>query len=80
MSDSIAGVSLAYLGHRGSVVEKSQEKLRILRKGKSPIHVHGLGELLQDKTVQSNITFADDLDSVVQSSEIAVSQPSPGIH
>lgn len=40
------GLALAYLGHRVTIIDKDEAKLAMLRRGKLPIHEHGLEELL----------------------------------
>ncbi|HSV72990.1 MAG TPA: UDP-glucose/GDP-mannose dehydrogenase family protein [Chthonomonadales bacterium] len=53
------GAALAYIGHRVSVIERSQERLELLRAGRSPIHEHGLSDLLVHPSVRSRISFHD---------------------
>ncbi len=41
------GLALAYLGHRVTIIDQDERKVNLLREGKSPIHEHGLEELLE---------------------------------
>lgn len=62
------GVALAYLGHQVTGVEKDQDKLGLLLKGKSPIHEHGLEELIKD--CASSISFTADASLAVPHADV----------
>lgn len=51
------GVALAYLGHQVTGVDKDPSKLELLYEGKSPIHEHGLQELMA--LAERNLRFTD---------------------
>jgi len=71
------GVAFAYLGHRVTCVDKDPIKLEVLYKGKSPIHEHGLEDLIT--LASKNLNFTDDIKAVVGDAEvilIAVGTPS----
>lgn len=70
------GVALAYLGHQVVGVDKDQAKLKLLHKGKSPIHEPGLEKLMHQAS--SNLKFTNNIASVVAEADlimIAVGTP-----
>jgi len=72
------GAALAFLGHRVAIIEKNAERLALLRAGRSPIHEHGLQELLGHPTVKARLSFHDSPAEAVPVSEmvmIAVGTP-----
>jgi len=62
------GVALAYLGHQVTGVEKDQDKLGLLLRGKSPIHEHGLEELIKD--CASSLSFTADASLAVPHADV----------
>ena len=72
-----SGVSLAFLGHRVTAVDKDINKIEMLKNGISPIHEHGLEELL--KQTCERTCFTDDTAGSVAEADvilIAVGTPS----
>lgn len=49
------GIALAYLGHQVTCLDILEEKIRLLKKGKSPIYEHGLEDLM--KIAWPNLKF-----------------------
>ncbi|MGI9952912.1 UDP-glucose/GDP-mannose dehydrogenase family protein [Moorellaceae bacterium AZ2] len=71
------GVSLAYLGHRVTCVDKDPAKLELLSRGKSPIHEQGLEELMV--LAGKNLHFTDEASHAVAEADailVAVGTPS----
>ena len=64
------GVALAYLGHEVTCVEKDPAKLELLSRGKSPIHEHGLEELMH--LAAKNIRFTERAGEVVGGAEVVM--------
>ena len=62
------GVALAYHGHEVTCVEKDPGKLEILSRGKSPIHEHGLEELM--RLAGKNLRFAERAEEPVAGAEV----------
>ena len=72
-----SGVSLAFLGHHVTAVDKDINKIEMLNNGISPIHEHGLEELL--KQTRERICFTEDTAGSVREADvilIAVGTPS----
>jgi UDPglucose 6-dehydrogenase len=66
------GVCLAYLGHHVTCVDKDPEKIALLERGKSPIHEHGMEEVMS--LAASRLAFAE---STPQVWETPTSSSSP---
>lgn len=64
------GVALAYLGHEVICVEKDLAKLELLSRGKSPIHEHGLEELM--RLARKNLRFAERAQDSVGGAEVVM--------
>ena len=64
------GVALAYLGHEVTCVEKDPGKLELLFRGKSPIHEHGLEELM--RLAAKNLRFAERAKEPVGGAEVVM--------
>ncbi len=72
-----SGVSLAFLGHHVTAVDKDINKIEMLKNGISPIHEHGLEELL--KQTRERTCFSGDTAGSVREADvilIAVGTPS----
>ncbi len=70
------GVALAWVGHEVVCVDKDARKIELLQSGKSPIHEHGLEELLN--SVSGRISFTQDTGKAVGDADailIAVGTP-----
>jgi UDPglucose 6-dehydrogenase/GDP-mannose 6-dehydrogenase len=77
----VSGVCLANTGKNVFCIDKDQEKISMIREGKSPIYEPGLGELLQAN--RENIHPTTDAAAAIQQSEvvmIAVGTPFDGSH
>jgi len=57
------GVALAWIGHEVVCVDKDARKVELLQSGKSPIHEHGMEELLND--VRRRMSFTQDTSKAV---------------
>ena len=64
------GVALAYFGHEVTCVEKNPAKLELLSRGKSPIHEHGLEELMH--LAGKNLRFAERAKGPVEAAEVVM--------
>lgn len=64
------GVALAFLGHEVVGIDKDARKLALLRAGKSPIHEHGLEEMLA--AARSRLRFTDATVSEVAEAEVVI--------
>lgn len=64
------GVALAYLGHEVTCVEKDPGKLALLSRGKSPIHEHGLEELM--RLAGKNLRFVERAKEPVGGAEVVM--------
>jgi UDPglucose 6-dehydrogenase len=75
----VTGVSLAALGHRVISQDVDQQRLDMLRAGKSAVYEEGLEAILQQLLDREQISFTDDQSATIQGSEalfIAVGTPS----
>ncbi len=75
----VTGTCLAESGNDVCLVEIDQEKLSVLRAGRSPIYEPGLEELLRRNVEDRRLRFTDDLSEAVRGSSvvfIAVGTPS----
>ena len=66
----VAGVCFADSGHAVVCVDIDEEKIRLLRQGRSPIYEPGLDELLRKNIAAERLTFASDLPASVRASEV----------
>lgn len=62
------GAALAYLGHRVTCVDKDPVKLELLSRGESPIHEHGLEELMV--LAGRNLSFAHRVQEAVKDAQV----------
>lgn len=70
------GVCLAYLGHHVTCVDTDPEKIALLKRGKSPIHEHGMEEVMS--LAAPRLAFAERAPEVVGDADlilIAVGTP-----
>ena len=69
---------LADCGHRTTCVEISQDRLKMLQAGKSPIHEQGLEPLLQRSLANGNLSFTADIREAVASHQVIfIAVPTP---
>lgn len=74
----VSGCCLAEVGHEVTCVDLDQEKLKLLRQGKSPIYEPGLEKLLQQNIEHQRLFFTDSLSESLVDAElvfIAVGTP-----
>ncbi len=75
----VTGVGLAALGHKVTSMDLDQERLAMLRTGKSAVYEDGLESILSRLNEIEQITFTDDQSEAVRNSDvlfIAVGTPS----
>jgi len=75
----VTGVGLAALGHKVSSMDTDQQRLKMLRAGKSAVYEDGLEPILKQLLDLEMITFTDDQSETVKNSDvlfIAVGTPS----
>jgi UDPglucose 6-dehydrogenase len=66
----VVGTCFAESGNDVVCVDVDERKLRLLRKGESPIYEPGLSELLKKNIAEKRLTFTDDLVRTVRTTEI----------
>ncbi len=66
----VVGTCFAESGNDVLCVDIDERKLRMLRKGESPIYEPGLSDLLKKNLEEKRLTFTDDLEMAVKKSEI----------
>lgn len=74
----VSGVCFAEFGFHVTCVDKDQDKLAKLKQGQSPIYEPGLDKLLEAQISADRISFTDNIQEAVQSSDaifIAVGTP-----
>ena len=54
----VTGVALANIGHNVTCVDIDEEKIKTMRKGKSPIYEEGLEDLMRKNT--ERLTYTTD--------------------
>ncbi len=75
----VSGVCFSDFGHEVVCVDKNQEKLALLRAGKTPIFEPGLDDLMARNIAANRLSFTDDLTGATQDADavfIAVGTPS----
>lgn len=75
----VSGVCFSDFGHEVVCVDKNQEKLALLRAGKTPIFEPGLDTLMARNTAAQRLSFTDDLKQATDGADavfIAVGTPS----
>ena len=66
----VSGVCFSDLGNTVYCVDKDEEKIKLLNKGKIPIYEPGLEELLKKNFKQKRLIFTSDLKLAVEKSDI----------
>lgn len=66
----VVGTCFAESGNDVICVDIDRRKLRLLRRGKSPIYEPGLSELLKKNIQEKRLTFTSDLETAVRKSEV----------
>ncbi len=66
----VSGACFAHMGHKVLIVEKLQEKLKLLKRGESPIYEPGLEELLREGMSKGLLNFTDSLKEGTEFSEV----------
>jgi UDPglucose 6-dehydrogenase len=75
----VTGVGLAALGHKVISMDLDQQRLEMLRSGKSAVYEDGLEQILAELNDVEQISFTDDQSETVRNSDvvfIAVGTPS----
>src|SRR3954449_9838091 len=75
----VSGACFADFGHQVVCVDKDENKIESLRRGKIPIFEPGLGELVAANLAAGRLRFTTELPAAVQSADavfIAVGTPS----
>lgn len=75
----VSGVCFSDFGHEVVCVDKDQDKLALLRAGKTPIFEPGLDQLMARNMTANRLSFTDDLKDATQGADtvfIAVGTPS----
>ena len=66
----VTGVCLAHIGHDVICVDNNQEKVKVMKSGRSPIYEPGLSELMQQAIQENKIQFTTDLGAGVSHGEV----------
>ena len=66
----VVGTCFAESGNDVVCVDNAQRKLKMLKKGESPIYEPGLSDLLKKNIADQRIIFTDNLDKAVKSAQI----------
>lgn len=66
----VSAVGLAELGHNVIGTDKDGAKIEKIAQGKVPIYEPGLEELLKKNLAAGNLSFSDDLDNTIRSSDV----------
>ena len=66
----VVGTCFAESGNDVICVDVDEQKLKLLKKGESPIYEPGLSDLLKKNLLEKRLIFTDDLESAVKKSEI----------
>lgn len=75
----VSGVCLAEIGHHVVCVDNNQEKIQMLRRGRSPIYEPGLSEMMRALIKKKRLGFSTSVSQATKQSEvifIAVGTPS----
>jgi UDPglucose 6-dehydrogenase len=74
----VSGVCLAEIGHHVICVDNNPEKIKTLKKGKSPIYEPGLLELMKDNVKKKKLSFTGSIgEATEQSQVIFLAVPTP---
>ena len=66
----VTGTCLAEIGHNVTCVDLDQEKIKMLKDGKSPIFEPGLDGMIKRNIEHERLAFTTDLASVLGSAEV----------
>ena len=66
----VAGACFAEMGNTVICVDNNSEKIKSLRQGITPIYEPGLEELIKSNISQSRLSFTEDINKAVKSSEV----------
>ena len=66
----VTGVCLAHIGHSVICVDNNEEKVKLMKRGQSPIFEPGLSELMQSSASGDLLEFTTDLAYGVESAEV----------
>ncbi len=70
-------VAFAFVGHDVVLIEKDDNKLAMLRCWQSPIHEHGLQELLQMPAVQQRLVVCNNMELVSEADIVMIAVGTP---
>lgn len=68
----VSGAGLAEIGHHVICVDRHPEKIRRMRRGKSPIYEPGLEELMKKNIASGRLSFTSDLAAAVRDSDVVM--------
>ena len=68
----VVGTCFAEGGNDVICVDNDERKIRMLRKGESPIYEPGLADLIKKNIAEERLTFTLDLDAAVKKTEIVI--------
>lgn len=66
----VTGACLAYTGHHVICVDNNEEKVKLMKSGRSPIYEPGLSEIMQESSEAGRLEFTTDLKYGVSHGEI----------
>ncbi len=66
----VTGACLAYVGHHVICVDNNEEKVKLMKSGRSPIYEPGLSEIMQESSEAGRLEFTTDLQYGVSHGEI----------
>ncbi|MCT7956246.1 UDP-glucose dehydrogenase family protein [Laspinema palackyanum] len=66
----VTGACLAYTGHHVICVDNNEEKVKLMKSGRSPIYEPGLSEIMQEASEAGRLEFTTDLEYGVSHGEI----------
>ncbi len=66
----VTGACLAYTGHHVICVDNNEEKVKLMKSGRSPIYEPGLSEIMQESSESGRLEFTTDLQYGVSHGEI----------
>lgn len=66
----VTGACLAYTGHHVICVDNNEEKVKLMKSGRSPIYEPGLSDIMQEASEAGRLEFTSDLQYGVSHGEI----------
>ncbi|AFY79790.1 UDP-glucose dehydrogenase family protein [Oscillatoria acuminata] len=66
----VTGACLAYTGHHVICVDNNEEKVKLMKSGRSPIYEPGLSDIMQESSEAGRLEFTTDLEYGVSHGEI----------